>query len=427
MARGDGPSRNLAIDLARELASILLEEKGITVTSPTALSLVAQTFQNHLSRDSLIVAAEDFFEAAHKRLEESSDQSLSDLASLPFTLFVTSRHDSALEHHLALKGKRPQVTAYEFKGDRTPTLGNLGSIEEPVVYRLYGAFDDPNSLVLTENDLLDFVTRGRRRRARLTRDLQNLFSEQNFLFLGFGVVDYHFRILLHVLNLSKSAKSFALERSPTPDDQSNFDLKFNESVLFYNELGYTALKLLDTELNHFIQELHQRWSQRNVGVEAKIELAPGNTPAPELADGPSVFISYVQENKPFAEELCSRLKQEGLNPWIDTDGLRSGARWDAALEDAITKEVDYFIVLQSAALSDRMESYVHKEVKLALERQDLRAGSFIFPVRIDEDAELLDALIRAKIQTGNLFDLDQSAAQLAKEIKREEQRRRRGR
>ena len=83
------------------------------------------------------------------------------------------------------------------------------------------------------------------------------------------------------------------------------------------------------------------------------------------------------------------------------------------------------MVLQSHALSERDESYVHKEVKLALERQDLRAGRFIFPVQIDPDAVILDALDRAKIQSGQLYDLDESVALLAKEIKREEQRRRR--
>jgi hypothetical protein len=142
-------------------------------------------------------------------------------------------------------------------------------------------------------------------------------------------------------------------------------------------------------------------------------------------EAPSVFISYVKEDDERAQKLFVHLRKEGLNPWIDTDGLRFGARWNDTLEDAVTKDVDYFIVLQSRALSDRIESYVHKEVKLALQRQELRAGRFIFPVQVDEDAERLEALERAKIQTGTLYNWDVDVQSLAREIRREHARQKR--
>jgi hypothetical protein len=56
----------------------------------------------------------------------------------------------------------------------------------------------------------------------------------------------------------------------------------------------------------------------------------------------------------------------------------------------------------------------------------MRAGRFIFPVQIDEDAERLDALERAKIQTGTLFDWRADVSALAREIRREHARRKRG-
>jgi hypothetical protein len=92
----------------------------------------------------------------------------------------------------------------------------------------------------------------------------------------------------------------------------------------------------------------------------------------------------------------------------------------------VQQEVDYFVVLQSRALSNRIESYVHKEVKLALERQDLRAGRFIFPVQIDADAERLAVLERAKIQTGTLYDWASDVKKLAREIRRDSERQKRG-
>ena len=177
---------------------------------------------------------------------------------------------------------------------------------------------------------------------------------------------------------------------------------------------------------------------RNDGVRAtelyqRLLEGPGVTPEQELSARfrlvntlrISERYDEAQEELERAQALATSFKAADLNPWIDKEGLRFGDRWSDLLEDTITKTVDYFVVLQSRALSDRMESYVHKEVKLALQRQDLRAGKFIFPVQIDEDAERLESIGRARIQTGTLYDWDHDVAQLAKEIRREHARRRR--
>jgi hypothetical protein len=421
----EGVKRNLAIELSRELTAILLEEKRVPVPNATNLSLVAQMFQNQLSRDELEVEVRRFYDKQKETLADCRDATFGCLAALPFSLFVTSRHDVTLDHFLQKLGKRPSSQSYQFKGDRRDILGYLGTVEEPLIYHLYGSFDAPDSLVITENDQLEFLKAVVAECPKLPADLTNLFSGKNYLFLGFGLGNYHLRVLLHVLNLSQSAKSFALENTPVLEAQEDFAERFNDSVFFYGELGYHSLKLLDIGLEDFIQELHRRWEERHPGGSFD---SPGNRPAGATQaepEAPSVFISYVKEDEERAKELFARLREAGLNPWIDTDGLRFGARWNDSLEDTITKDVDYFVVLQSRALSDRVESYVHKEVKLALERQDLRAGRYIFPVQIDEDAERLEALERAKIQTGTLYDWNVDVPALAREIRREHARQKR--
>ncbi len=418
MTNDDGSRSNLAIDLARELADILLEDKQLKVNDPNNLSLVAQMLQNELSRDELIIEAKDFYEEHAKRLAERKDATFENLAALPFPLFVTSRHDKTLEHYLEKRGKQPKVKSYLFRGDPTTTLRDLGTIEKPLIYHLYGSFEDPASLVITENDLLDFLRAVVANDPGLPVDLQNLFRDRNVLFLGFGLGNYHLRILLHALNLSKRNLSFALENTPVAEGQEAFAQRFNESVLFYGQLGFNALKMLDMGFDEFIDDLHRRWTERYP------EGATETTPKPSreesiAAAGPSVFISYVKEDEERAKRLFERLREEGLNPWIDKEGLRFGAQWADTLEDTVSKDVDYFVVLQSRALSDRRESYVYKEVNIALERQSRRAGRFIFPVQIDEDAQRLEAVERAKIQTGSLYDWNADVKALASEIRRD--------
>jgi hypothetical protein len=220
--------------------------------------------------------------------------------------------------------------------------------------------------------------------------------------------------------------SLALENTPVAEAQQRFEQKFGDSVLFYGHLGY-KLKLLDTSLDEFVEELYRRWTERHPeGLKSVVSLEASGESDAESGEGPSVFISYVKEDEESAKKLFEDLRAEGLNPWIDKEGLRFGARWDNKLEDAVSKDVDYFVVLQSSALSNRSESYVHKEVKLALEREDLRPGPFIFPVQLDEEAERLEALERARIQTGTLFNWQSDVKKLAREIKRDSERQRRG-
>jgi hypothetical protein len=56
----------------------------------------------------------------------------------------------------------------------------------------------------------------------------------------------------------------------------------------------------------------------------------------------------------------------------------------------INQEVDYVVVLQSSSLREREVGYVNREIKLALERQELhRHGGFVIPVIVDSATNLL--------------------------------------
>ncbi|HAO20607.1 MAG TPA: hypothetical protein DCQ37_09125, partial [Desulfobacteraceae bacterium] len=76
----------------------------------------------------------------------------------------------------------------------------------------------PESLVMTENDLLDFlvsvISKAPGLPASITSELNS--TDKNFLFLGFGFKHWYLRILLHVLagNSHKKSRSFALEFMP---------------------------------------------------------------------------------------------------------------------------------------------------------------------------------------------------------------------
>jgi hypothetical protein len=402
-----------------------MTDEEIPIEDPNTLRLVAQIFENRKTLADLRIEVKNFYLQDAQTLPHRQDPVFESLAALPFPLFVTSRHDSTLEHFLRQQGKKPQVKSYSVKGNRTANLGELGTVQEPLIYRLYGSFDDPYSLVLTENDLLTFLVKVASEDPGLPKDLQNLFQEKSLLFLGFGFGNYYLRILLHILGLSQLGlsqlyNSYALDQAPVPEAQGEiFKQRLKESVLFY-EHGYKTLKWFHIRLDEFLQELHRRWDERHPERSHQKDRLPPK----RLPKGPSVFISYVNEDEEQAQRLCQRLSEEGLNPWIDRDGLRVGDRWDARLEDVVTKDIDYFVVLLSQALNDRRDSYVYKEVKLALEREDRREVPFIFPVKIDANAQPLESLLRQKIQIGTLYNSvwDTDVKKLVKAIKRADEK-----
>ena len=113
------------------------------------------------------------------------------------------------------------------------------------------------------------------------------------------------------------------------------------------------------------------------------------------------------------------MRENNIEPWLDKDNFRGGGDWKA-LDDAIGREVDFFILLLSKNLADGNETYVHWEVERALHRTSRRgAVKFIYPIQIDGQAERLDALDGAKIQTQLIKDFDRDVPELAKDLRRE--------
>lgn len=105
---------------------------------------------------------------------------------------------------------------------------------------------------------------------------------------------------------------------------------------------------------------------------------------------PRVFLCHASEDKAFASALYGQLKAAGLDPWLDKDNLRGGDLWDDMIQKVIKNEIDYFLVLQSKNLKNKVEGYVHKEIHDARERQKaFRPGyCFIIPLKIDESGIL---------------------------------------
>lgn len=350
--------------LQTELCAALRGELSTPVSGTATFPHIAQRYSDEIGRNDLERVVAQFYGT---RRQPSSIHST--LASLPFYLVISTAYDDLLAEAFRGQNKPPLLSRYNYKGDN-PDVVRMGRVEHPLVYQLYGHYAEPESLVLTEGDLLDFLV-------AIVSDVpplpHNIKSElqkkgKSFLFIGFGIRQWYIRILLHVLKLKRAeTRSFALEPPiPLPDD--------DQTILYY-KTGY-RIEVFQHDVEAFVQELAERCPQEAT--------APPDAAAASAPDAPKVFICYASENKDAADAIHRRFVEAGLSVWLDRANLEGGAAFDREIERALA-EVDYFVVIQSDALQRKTVSYVNKEINLALERQRyVRSGfRFIIPVVVD--------------------------------------------
>jgi hypothetical protein len=90
-------------------------------------------------------------------------------------------------------------------------------------------------------------------------------------------------------------------------------------------------------------------------------------PPPNNTDKPHAFISYVHENTAIVDRLADYLRKAGVVVWLDRDDLVLGQRWKDVINKAI-KEGAFFIACFSKELNDKGETYMHAELRLAIDR-----------------------------------------------------------
>jgi hypothetical protein len=90
--------------------------------------------------------------------------------------------------HLAHQRNRPSMDL-----DFSP------SVEEPVIFHLHGNLLELESMVLTEDDYLDFLMNISETEDLIPPRIQRAFGESSFVFLGYSLEDMNFKVLFRKL------------------------------------------------------------------------------------------------------------------------------------------------------------------------------------------------------------------------------------
>jgi len=97
-----------------------------------------------------------------------------------------------------------------------------------------------------------------------------------------------------------------------------------------------------------------------------------------------VFLCHSHADRAAVHALYSRLKNDGVDAWLDKEKLLAGQNWEHEIRRAILTS-DVVIACLSQGFN-KQEGFRHEELKIALEKANLipEDETFIIPVRLEE-------------------------------------------
>lgn len=334
-----------------------------------SLAEIAQEVESQTDRLNLEMLVGDF----HLENATLTSEIHDDLASIGFPLVVTSSHDSLMKNSLCGSGKSPVVEIYDFRGTRQK-VEHEATAQQPLVYHIQGALERPGSLVITEQDLLEYLVAIASGNPALPDRIRATLQDDrcSFLFVGFGLNRWHLRLLVHLLRGPRPrSMSFAIEAA------NKIEAGNDEQAILFFQRGF-KVETFKVEVPAFVRELRER-------CEAQRQFVGPVLPTRFLTHKPSVFISYDRRNAKKADRVFAALEAEGCIPWLDRHRLEPGVEWNHEIDTQL-RGCDYFLFLNSREANERPEAFVTREVNIARDRaKSFREGiRFIVPACIDD-------------------------------------------
>jgi len=96
-----------------------------------------------------------------------------------------------------------------------------------------------------------------------------------------------------------------------------------------------------------------------------------------------VFLCHASVDKPAVRDLYKRLKDDGVDAWLDAESLIPGQNWQVEIPNAIRTSDVVLVCLSGNSVNK--EGYVQKEIKFALDIADEKPEGtiFIIPARLE--------------------------------------------
>jgi len=124
------------------------------------------------------------------------------LADLPLPIYITTNYDDFMVKALRSRHRNPTRELcrwHSFLSDHSSVFDRGSDAEvivaNPVVFHLHGYDEVPESLVLTEDDYLDFLVNISEDSEIIASRIKKTLALNSLLFIGYRLADWSFRVL----------------------------------------------------------------------------------------------------------------------------------------------------------------------------------------------------------------------------------------
>lgn len=146
----------------------------------------------------------------------------------------------------------------------------------------------------------------------------------------------------------------------------------------YDEHG-KLLRSVDAEGRTTTYEYDQRGNLVSKFVDDPAERQRERDRAARLR----IFVCHSSGDKQAVKGLCSRLRKDGFDPWLDEEKLLPGQDWDLEIRRAV--KASHVVIVCLSQQSITKAGYVQKEIKFSLDVADEQPEGVIFliPLRLE--------------------------------------------
>ncbi|HYK04142.1 MAG TPA: SIR2 family protein [Thermoanaerobaculia bacterium] len=200
------------------------------------------------------------------------------VADLPLPVYITTNYDDfmmeAFKHSVPGRTARREVCRWHtarrrFAPQPVETLN--ATVDAPVVFHLHGVLDEVDSMVLTEDDYLDFLMAISELPDLIPPRIERAFVDSTLLFLGYSLEDMNFKVLFRRLvsyiQRNSSASHVAVQLAPYQNETTAEQLARARRQQSYLErhLDLQKVKVYWGTCAQFAAELRRRWEIFNHG------------------------------------------------------------------------------------------------------------------------------------------------------------------
>jgi hypothetical protein len=203
-------------DLSQNLATSCNLTGRFPGEDSSNLQRVALFYEIARSRHQLVDAVTDAVQTGKR-----PSPMLGALAQLDFPLVITTNYDQLLENALRAAGKEPRVAVYTPRLEPT-TDHRDPTVESPIIFKIHGDVSRPESIVITDEDYIQFVLRMSNKDPYdpVPLTLKYYLTGWTTLFVGYSLLDYNLRLLFKTLRWKIDSASmpdmYSVDYHPDP-------------------------------------------------------------------------------------------------------------------------------------------------------------------------------------------------------------------